>query len=325
MHVTPPDQSHVSQNIARFDVPEQYRPDALVINLGSGNVPAPDPRALSIDVLPNSNVDLVAEAEHLPLVGGSADLICSGAVFEHVYDPMAAVAEVRRVLKEGGEFYIDTAFLQGYHGYPSHFFNMTIQAAETHLVDDFILLESTIPTPGSPLEAVSTITRRFLEAIPAADAKRLRAMSLSDALDEIERDRSGPNKLFKAMSPFDQRALAASVLVRGKKPASYSALRGELSSHIRREYYATRQTVYLRHHQALLYRNLAIELGSKHEDVAPPALNDIFEAAAVANPMLSGAFESGIKSLNESERELMALRDRWVGEYLRMRDKPSSS
>ena len=86
-----------------------------------------------MDFLPCPNVDIVCEAESLPFRSASIDLVESGAVFEHLHDPWAATAEVKRVLKPGGIFLIDTAFMQGYHGFPGHYNNMTPQAVETHL------------------------------------------------------------------------------------------------------------------------------------------------------------------------------------------------
>ena len=114
----------------------------------------------------------------------------SGAVFEHVYDPIQSAAEVRRVLKEGGRFRIDTAFMQAYHGYPSHFFNMTAQAVETYLVDDFILEACVIPDSGSPLHTVSEVVTRFLDELPKEIADRLMGAKLCDVLSEIKADRS---------------------------------------------------------------------------------------------------------------------------------------
>ncbi len=139
-HVTPPREDKISQNIALFKAPKRITAaDAIILHLGSGNVPSEDPRVISLDVLPCANVDLVAEAEELPFQDNSLDHVESGAVFEHLHDPWKAIAEIKRVLKPGGTFRIDTAFMQGYHGFPGHYYNMTPQAVETHLVGDFNL------------------------------------------------------------------------------------------------------------------------------------------------------------------------------------------
>src|SRR5262249_12431230 len=129
MHLTPPPRAIISQNVPEYRVPALIdRPDQFVLRLGSGNGRSPDPRATPRDVLPCDSVDVVAEAESLPFANDTFDYVESGAVFEHVHDPLSAAREVRRVLKPGGRLRIDTAFLQAYHGFPSHYFNMTPQA-----------------------------------------------------------------------------------------------------------------------------------------------------------------------------------------------------
>src|SRR5271170_1232142 len=52
-HVNVPAPEKVSQNIPHFSVtPLIDRRDAVVLHLGSGNVPSTDPRVISLDVLP---------------------------------------------------------------------------------------------------------------------------------------------------------------------------------------------------------------------------------------------------------------------------------
>ena len=111
---------------------------------------------------PVANVDLVAEAEELPFHDNTLDHVDSGAVFEHLHNPWKAVAEIKRVLKPGGTFRIDTAFMQGYHGFPGHYYNMTPQAIETHLVGDFKLRDSYVPNSSTPLMTIQMIITRYL-------------------------------------------------------------------------------------------------------------------------------------------------------------------
>jgi ubiquinone/menaquinone biosynthesis C-methylase UbiE len=51
---------------------------------------------------------LKADAEALPFDGGSFDLVTSNMVFEHVKNPQAILAEIRRVLRGGGRLLVLT-------------------------------------------------------------------------------------------------------------------------------------------------------------------------------------------------------------------------
>ena len=219
LHVTPPKAEVIAKNISEFVFKDDFGEDAIIVHLGCGDVPSPDPRVISIDILPTESADLVAEAEYLPFPDNLIDHLVSGAVFEHVYDPIQSAAEVRRVLKEGGRFRIDTAFMQAYHGYPSHFFNMTAQAVETYLVDDFILEACVIPDSGSPLHTVSEVVTRFLDELPKEIADRLMGAKLCDVLSEIKADRSFSSPLVSGWSEYSRRTLAASIVAVGRKPA----------------------------------------------------------------------------------------------------------
>lgn len=258
LHVTPPDQSHVSQNVPSFMLSPEYGPQARALHLGSGNVPCDDPRVVSLDTLPNQNVDVVAEAEMLPFRTGVFDFVASGAVFEHLYDPLAAVREVKRVLKEGGRFYIDTAFMQTYHGFPSHFFNMTPQAVETFIVADFILEASLVPDRATVLHSIFSLTDRFLEHLPEAQQLRLKSMPLGEVLDELRANDFRASHLLQGLSEYAHRAMAASFVVVGRKPVGYDRPRTSedppLDAAIRRGYYAARNLVLLRHHEIGLYK-----------------------------------------------------------------------
>jgi SAM-dependent methyltransferase len=78
---------------------------------------------LNLDVFPG--VDVVGDAHRLPYAGDAVDAVHCEAVLEHLERPAAAVAEMHRVLRVGGEVFAATPFLQAFHGYPGHFQNFT--------------------------------------------------------------------------------------------------------------------------------------------------------------------------------------------------------
>jgi SAM-dependent methyltransferase len=67
-----------------------------------------------------AGADLLVDAHRLPLHSGAFDLIICTAVFEHLYNPFVAIAEVARVLKVGGYFVGGASFWEAWHG-SSHF------------------------------------------------------------------------------------------------------------------------------------------------------------------------------------------------------------
>lgn len=62
------------------------------------------------------NVNVDGDIQALPFQGESADGVLCIEVLEHVPNPQAAVDEMYRVLRHGGQLLLTTPFLSGYHG-----------------------------------------------------------------------------------------------------------------------------------------------------------------------------------------------------------------
>jgi SAM-dependent methyltransferase len=67
------------------------------------------------DIYPSPHTQVVADAHRLPFVDGAFDGVWIQAVLEHVLEPAGVVAEIHRVLKDGGVVYADTPFMQQVH------------------------------------------------------------------------------------------------------------------------------------------------------------------------------------------------------------------
>jgi SAM-dependent methyltransferase len=70
---------------------------------------------IGFDIVPSPVTQFVADAHQIPLPSGSVDAVLVQAVLEHVLDPTLVVAEIHRVLKDGGLVYSETPFLQQVH------------------------------------------------------------------------------------------------------------------------------------------------------------------------------------------------------------------
>jgi SAM-dependent methyltransferase len=326
-HLMPPEAAHISQNQERYVVEERSCVSTgRCLHLGSGNVPCSDPRVVSFDVLPCENVDIVGEAEELPFVDDAFDFVDSGAVFEHLRDPLRAIKEVKRVTAPGGRYLIDTAFLQSYHGFPAHYFNLTPLAAESFLVDDFILEDSHVPGSATPVQALLDLSDRFLGALSKNARLEVERLPLRDLLDSLRNNAPFRDRLLQEFSEYSNRALAASFVIAARKPAGWkeaqllwgreSALREEAQL-ARREYYELRMTAIQRHHEVFLYERLCRENGIQDSDppTAPAPIRELLAQCQPADILSRESVLAANDALRRLEEGLRVSRDRWIDLY----------
>lgn len=101
---------------------QREKPRVLVVGgsiLGDGmECLADDPRIelIESDAAVGERTQLICDAHDLPFRDESLDAVIVQAVLEHVVDPPRVVAEIRRVLRDGGLVYADTPFMQQIHG-----------------------------------------------------------------------------------------------------------------------------------------------------------------------------------------------------------------
>ncbi|UQN68259.1 class I SAM-dependent methyltransferase [Burkholderia multivorans] len=318
IHITPPPSTLVSQNIGSYTPsPEARKVAGFKLHLGSGNVPCTDDDVISVDILPNTNVDIVAEAEHLPFATESLSWVESGAVFEHLYDPLASAAEVRRVLVPGGGFYIDTAFMQGYHGYPSHYFNMTPQAVETFIVSDFELQKSFVPVGAGAAVSLENMLRKFIEVLPAAERQKIEQMPAAELVSYLSHP-VAQSAIHSAMPEHIRRSLGASTCVIARKPAGYAEHQdtAELTD-LRRDYYAARVGAMQRYYEVEFYRGRARERTAAEQGMeAPGSLDELLAQCAPDSTLDPQSWRRAIEALTAVETELTTVRDSWIRIFL---------
>lgn len=98
-------------------------PDALILDLGSGNRALDLPQVVRADVVLTPHVDVVMDAHDLPFRDESFSLVYASAVFEHLHTPWRAADEIWRILKPGGYVIADCNFVFPFHGFPAVYFN----------------------------------------------------------------------------------------------------------------------------------------------------------------------------------------------------------
>ena len=106
--------------------------DGRLLDVGAGSIPY---RSLMVDGLVYETLDLeergqaltyVADAQHMDAVPSQTyDYVLCSEVLEHVADPHAALAEIARVLKPGGNAVITVPHLSRLHEVPNDFTRWT--------------------------------------------------------------------------------------------------------------------------------------------------------------------------------------------------------
>lgn len=79
--------------------------------------------------------ECLAVAEQLPVATAAVDVVVSTQQLEHVEDPMAVLAEARRVLREGGRLLLSTHGVWPFHPDPADYWRWTEQGL-VHLITD---------------------------------------------------------------------------------------------------------------------------------------------------------------------------------------------
>lgn len=70
----------------------------------------------TIDIDPEYNPDILADAHALPITDDVADGVICKSVLEHVENPFQVVDEIYRILKYDGKSFVYVPFLYPYHG-----------------------------------------------------------------------------------------------------------------------------------------------------------------------------------------------------------------
>lgn len=105
-------------------------PDTRILEIGAGGRRVA-PAAVTLDLFPFPNTDIVADAAALPLSSGSFDCVWLECVLEHCPDPSRVAAEAWRVTAPGGAVLVHTPWMLFYHDYPGDYWRFSVEALRT--------------------------------------------------------------------------------------------------------------------------------------------------------------------------------------------------
>ena len=187
----------------------------LVLDDGAGNNKDVFPHLVQLEMYLSPTTDVVGDALNLPFREASFDAVISEAVVEHVRDPFRYVAEIHRVLKEGGEVRIDAPFLHPYHAVPHHYFNMTRSGLEL-LMGAFEKVQCGVGPHQEPWVALRDILKLYETAmIYESQRSQFLGMSVSDLMKTLREEKDLVT--LRSLHPGLLEYIAAGVYFEGMK------------------------------------------------------------------------------------------------------------
>ncbi|HEX2851865.1 MAG TPA: class I SAM-dependent methyltransferase [Opitutaceae bacterium] len=157
-------------------------PDGLILDAGAGSREDYLPNVVNFEIAPYPSTDVLGVGEELPFVDNAFDAVFSLAVLEHVKDPFRCARELARVLKPGGTLYVAVPFLQHYHGYPHHYYNMSHQGLANLFAGTLDVKEQRVLESGRPIWMLSWFLQIYCEGLPAAEREKFKRMTVADFL-----------------------------------------------------------------------------------------------------------------------------------------------
>lgn len=160
--------------------------DGLVLDAGSGMKGGLYDNVVNLEIVDYPSTDVLGVGESLPFADATFDGALSLSVLEHVRDPFRCAAELARVVRPGGQVYVAVPFLQPYHGFPHHYYNMTLTGLENLLEPWFAIEESGTPPYGWPIWTLTWFLRSYAKGLPPEVAERFMQMRVADLLHDGE-------------------------------------------------------------------------------------------------------------------------------------------
>lgn len=153
----------------------------LILDNGCGLRNFYYPNVVNLDIVDYPTTDVISIGEKLPFKSNSFDAVFSLAVLEHVKNPFECAKEITRVLKPGGTLYAVVPFLQPFHGYPDHYYNMTSSGLK-NLFSELEDLDCTVQLPGLPIAALTWFLNSYVQGLPQPIAESFKEMKIGDLL-----------------------------------------------------------------------------------------------------------------------------------------------
>jgi SAM-dependent methyltransferase len=179
-----PDDPPISSNDYGGHLVELIRanPQKLFLDVGAGLRHTYFSNVVNTEIHPWATTDVVCVGEDLPFEADQFDYVLSFAVLEHTRRPWDVAREMCRVLKPGGEIWVDYPFLQPVHGYPHHYFNATPMGSASLFEPYCDIRTLEIFDNNHPIRALRWILEEWRHGLPADLAARFGDLRIADLL-----------------------------------------------------------------------------------------------------------------------------------------------
>lgn len=160
----------------------QKHESGLVLDCGAGKRGEYYSNVVNFEIVAYPSTDVRGVGEILPFKDASFDAVVSIAVLEHVKDPFQCASELIRVLKPGGDLHCCVPFLQPYHGYPNHYYNMSAQGL-ANLFGGAISVDSIdVPDSTLPIWSLTWILQSWAAGLQGNAREEFTRMKVADFL-----------------------------------------------------------------------------------------------------------------------------------------------
>jgi len=161
---------------------DEYK-DGLLLDCGAGKRPIYYENVVNYEITNYDTTDVIGVAEELPFAADVFDAVISNAVLEHVRDPFRAASEITRVLKPGGKLFCCVPFLQPFHGYPNHYYNMTHEGL-ANLFHKLTITRQSVPSYMSPIYTLTWFLQHWKLGLEPGISESFLEMRVRDLINE---------------------------------------------------------------------------------------------------------------------------------------------
>jgi len=166
----------------------------LVLDCGAGKRPVYFDNVVNFEIANYDTTDVRGVGEVLPFIDEAFDAVLSIAVLEHVKDPFLCAREISRVLKPGGSLICAVPFLQPFHGYPHHYYNMTSQGLANLFADYLSIDKTTVYGSMLPIWSLTWILRSWAAGLQGKTREDFMQLMEGDVGAKANNGRQEPRK-----------------------------------------------------------------------------------------------------------------------------------